>query len=190
MQNISRTVHSTSATVGKLDEQSNKIATVVQVIHSIADQTNLLALNAAIEAARAGEYGRGFAVVADEVRNLAKRTAVATEEITQVIGEIQIGMKSAAGAMAAGVQLVNEGVSLAGEAGTAIEQIQDSVSYVAQLIADISTAMHEQSVASQNVAENIGYISQTANQNSLASRRVSPGCARAGKCGAQSGNVY
>jgi len=167
MQNISRTVHNTSTTVNKLGEQSSKIASVVQVIHSIADQTNLLALNAAIEAARAGEYGRGFAVVADEVRNLAGRTAVATEEITDVINEIQNGMKGAATSMESGVILVNEGVELAGEAGRAIEQIQNSVTDVALLITDISKAMHEQSVASQNVAENIARISQTAEQNSL-----------------------
>jgi PAS domain S-box-containing protein len=166
MQNIAGTVHNTAATVGKLGEQSGKIASVVQVIHSIADQTNLLALNAAIEAARAGEYGRGFAVVADEVRNLAQRTAVATEEITQVIGEIQAGMKNASGAMESGVQQVNEGVALAGEAGGAIERIQNSVGDVARMITDISKAMHEQSIASQNVAENIDIISHTAVQNS------------------------
>lgn len=168
MQNIAETVHDTSSTVGKLGEQSSKIASVVQVIHSIADQTNLLALNAAIEAARAGEYGRGFAVVADEVRNLAQRTAVATEEITHVIAEIQSGMQNAADAMEFGVRQVNDGVRLAGDAGNAIERIQSSVVGVGQMITEISRAMHEQRNASQNVAENIDKISKTAGQNSQA----------------------
>jgi hypothetical protein len=87
---MSERTHATSAKVGSLNERTGEIGGIVKLIKGIADQTNLLALNAAIEAARAGEQGRGFAVVADEVRKLAERTVLATNEISDVVGSIQV----------------------------------------------------------------------------------------------------
>ncbi len=67
----------------------DQIRNVVALIEDIAEQTNLLALNATIEAARAGEAGKGFAVVATEVKELAKQTAIATDQIGSKIRKIQ-----------------------------------------------------------------------------------------------------
>ncbi|MGL4798542.1 MAG: methyl-accepting chemotaxis protein [Cellulosilyticaceae bacterium] len=71
----------------KIEESSQQIGQIIQVIDSIATQTNLLALNASIESARAGEAGRGFAVVANEIRDLANKSSQTVKDIAQLIGE-------------------------------------------------------------------------------------------------------
>ena len=89
LQRLVEHISDSNESIISLNDQTNDVASVVDLIKDIADQTNLLALNAAIEAARAGEHGRGFPVVADEVRKLAERTQKATSEITISINSMK-----------------------------------------------------------------------------------------------------
>ncbi|MFP6848092.1 MAG: methyl-accepting chemotaxis protein [Pseudomonas sp.] len=166
MSRIAEAVNESSATITALGESSEEIHSIIQVIKSIAEQTNLLALNAAIEAARAGEAGRGFAVVADEVRNLAARTAQSTQEITGMIERIRSSTVQAVSSMQTGVTRVNDGVSLARQAGESINEIRGGAHRAAEVVEEISQTIGEQSRASTEVAERVEHIAQMSQQNS------------------------
>ncbi|WP_371928590.1 methyl-accepting chemotaxis protein [Pseudomonas sp. SLFW] len=127
--------------ISALDKQSQLIGSIIQAISSIADQTNLLALNAAIEAARAGEQGRGFAVVADEVRQLASRTSKATEEIVGVVKQNQVLAEQAVNVIISGKQQAQQGLELAGEAGSVIVEIQDGAQRVVSAVGQFANQL-------------------------------------------------
>jgi len=148
--------------VQQVNEDTNRIGGVLDVIGSIAEQTNLLALNAAIEAARAGEQGRGFAVVADEVRTLASRTQEATSEIQEMIESLQSGVKKTVAAMQNSAEIAGQTVEQAGTAGASLTQISDSVQRIDQMSLQIATASEQQSQVAEDISRNLNKISQLA----------------------------
>ncbi len=154
-----------SHVIDKLNEYSDNIGSVLDVIRGIADQTNLLALNAAIEAARAGEQGRGFAVVADEVRTLASKTQVSTSEIQDMIERLQNGTKDAVAVMEKSQTEARVSVDQTAKAGEALESITRAVGVINDMSTHIASSAEEQSAVTNEMHENITNISTLAEQN-------------------------
>ncbi|PKM82135.1 MAG: hypothetical protein CVU89_05670 [Firmicutes bacterium HGW-Firmicutes-14] len=173
MNKISDTVSDSVQVVKTLNERSEQIGEIVNVITSFADQTNLLALNAAIEAARAGEHGRGFAVVADEVRKLAEGSAKAAQQIGDLIKEIQEETSRAVNAMVVGSEEVEEGVVIASQAQSALSEIVDTINKTARMVQEISTAAQQQSKGITQVVQAIDKVNNIAHQVSVATQQVS-----------------
>jgi methyl-accepting chemotaxis protein len=158
--------HKTNETIGKLGKSSAEVGNVIKVITSIAGQTNLLALNATIEAARAGESGKGFAVVAHEVKELARQTALASNDIAEKIGTIQNDSIAA-------VQAIDEIGRIIGQ----IDEIQTTISSAVQEQAattgEMSRNVNEAAAGSGEIAKNILSVSEVARNSTEAASNTS-----------------
>lgn len=145
-------VLSVIGSMNEINDSSNRIADIIEVINNIAFQTNLLALNASIEAARAGEQGKGFAVVAVEVRKLAKRSDRAAGEISEIIKSSNIK--------------VDQGVEIANKAGDVLEKINISVKKVTDLVGEISASSKEQLTSVDEIDRTLATLDKNTQMNS------------------------
>jgi methyl-accepting chemotaxis protein len=146
-----RVVERAVSAMGAIEASSHEIAQIVALIEGISFQTNLLALNAGVEAARAGDSGRGFAVVASEVRALAQRCSEAAADIAKLVG--------------LATEHVTSGVSLVGEAGTALGTIIESVSEISQHASEIASSAVEQSSGLSEINAAMGQLDKVTQQN-------------------------
>ena len=153
LNRTNQAIQSSAEIINILGHRADDIGKIIEVIDDLAEQTNLLALNAAIEAARAGEHGLGFAVVADEVRKLAEKSTQSTKEIADLIQSIQREARQAVENMERSTRIVEEGLNLGNELGSALHKISNVVTEVYKFSQEIGAATNEQSVGSAQIAK-------------------------------------
>jgi len=135
----------------RIEETSNRITEIINLVNEITFQTKLLSLNAAVEAARAGEQGKGFAVIGAEIRDLAMRSTEAAKDIRILIEE--------------GAAKVNEGINFVNSTSENLQKIIDHITKVSGLIAEIASASKQQTEGIDQTNKTVMEINKVIQQN-------------------------
>lgn len=166
-ETVRRMEHASSAIstkLGVINEKADNITGVVDTITKVADQTNLLSLNAAIEAEKAGEAGRGFTVVAREIRRLADRTAVATLDIENMVGEMQQAVGQGVEEMAHFITEVRHNAEDVEAVGSQLNTIIEQVQALTPSFENINRAMLDESGQTHQINDAIINLSDEMQQ--------------------------
>lgn len=151
--------------VSELDSAAKNISNAVSMINDIAEQTNMLALNATIEAARAGEYGKGFAIVASEVKNLALGTTKATEDIRDLVVNIQRTSHKTSKA-------VDRFVGVMASIKDQVSTISHSVEQQTTTTREIETSMEDAASSTKRVNDLVGSVLDASQSTGDVSERL------------------
>lgn len=165
IKEINKDVDASFVTIQELNQRSQAIESIIEVISGIADQTNLLALNAAIESARAGEYGKGFSVVANEVKKLAEQSQESSNNISEIIQQMMADSDQSVKAMANVKRSTAEGLEIAQNSNKVFQHISDASSEVAGQVQEISSLTEDLTVSSNKVNEAMENISHSVEQS-------------------------
>ncbi|MFC1502867.1 methyl-accepting chemotaxis protein [Pseudomonadota bacterium] len=148
-------VNAMGLNIQTMNEDTQKIGSVLGVIGEISDQTNLLALNAAIEAAHAGKHGRGFAVVADQVRVLAARTQESTSEINEMLTKLRKGSSSVVTGMEITKSSCQKAADTTSNVTESLNSMATSVDKIKDLGIQIAAASEQQSTVTEEISRNV-----------------------------------
>ena len=145
--------------LSELDEYTNQMHSIVELINNVADQTSLLSLNASIEAARAGEAGKGFAVVASEISSLAAQTQEATEEIETLINNISEELSEVVTAINNLISMNRQQNESAGNAADSFSKIEKNAAFIEDSSAELNGSISQLADANAGIVESIQNIS-------------------------------
>lgn len=172
MNNVSSIISNTAVLMDQLNHQAQKVGSIADAINGIAEQTNLLALNAAIEAARAGEHGKGFAVVADEVRKLAENARQSTQEISEILKDIQTQSVQVAKEVNTGLNAVESSKQATQNVENVFRQIMDNTKEVYSKSSSVNDMMQKLQKSSYSIVEEITSISSITEESTASVQEV------------------
>lgn len=169
---IAVTNEQVTAAMQKLQQKTQEVEEIAGMIFKISSQTNLLALNASIESARAGEAGRGFAVVADQIRQLAEQTRVSTENIKNIVTELNINAEAVVAAVDKSVDATEKQNEMIITAAENFEKLDKNITSLIGGIKEIDTDISGIFEANNKIVESISQLSATAQEITATSEQA------------------
>ena len=146
-------------TIEELTDKVHEVGSFVDTILNISSQTNLLALIEYIEAARAGTAGWGFSVVAEEIRKLSEDTQQASNNITNIIKELNTGAVQASESIVNAIDSVKKQNLIIEDTNGKFTEVENKVGILVEKINTMSGIMTQTVDSSNVIFDSVSHLS-------------------------------
>jgi|GEM_PF-4912938 len=157
-------VDNTATNLEKLKDSAEQIHEILKIINKISEKIDLLALNAAIEASSVGEGGKRFKVVAEEMRRLADNSISSSQQIGDVLTNIQKDISDGVNMMNSNAQEVRGIMDEINKTGDLIKNIVNVFDETSNLMKEVSLSTDQQAKASAMFSNVIKKVDISANE--------------------------
>ena len=129
--------------IEELNQHSQRISEILNLIKNIAERSDLLALNASLEGFRAGEKGRGFTLVANEMRRLAENTTDSVSQIKGLVTDIQASAETTVQACQEGLERSEGTTQMAMKIKVVTGTQRENTGEVNEAMEELSQMLHQ-----------------------------------------------
>ncbi|MDF2843043.1 MAG: mcpC1 [Herbinix sp.] len=157
----------------EINQSTDRIVTITDVIKGIAAQTNLLALNASIEAARAGEHGKGFQVVAEEVRKLSVESNKSVVKIRDMVDLIKTQAQETVEEVYSVGQTISNQDAIVTETSDTFKNIFENVKIALDKVVNVTNNIERINQDKNQIIDNITNLSAISEENASSTEEIS-----------------
>lgn len=157
----------------ELKDKVKEVSEITKAIFSISEQTTLLALNASIESARAGEAGKGFAVVADQIRQLSDQTKQSTEQIEQIVNELNMNADLTASLIGRSKEATTQQKQLIEQNAKSFDELNRQSDELSERADNLETEIEKLLESNNRIVESISQLSAVSEEITASTQEAS-----------------
>lgn len=144
MNSIKTNMNETVRLMVRLDNLSDQISKIMELLSDITEETRILGTNATVQASKAGEAGKGFKIVADSVTALSNKAKDATNKINALINATKTDLQEIINSVEKTNVEIEKGTQLSAQAGDAFDKIKTVSNELTEIMKEISVDTQKQ----------------------------------------------
>ncbi len=161
LQELNQVVTDVGSIIQPLQQPTQQLGELIDLMGHIVSQVQLQAMNAALEAARTGTVGQAFAEIAEKVHGLTRQLDATLTDIKPLVNHIQTAAQSATAGVATGRNTIATDTQLLSNAQEKLDDLDSLHQRFLELTQQMTTVTTNQVNLSTSNHQTLDHLART-----------------------------